>query len=130
MEAISDQVSEVTDFRSMATVTRDGETERGLTQVKSVDGAYPLLGEIVLDPPMPLAEALADQGGVMAPVLAQRLGLTPGDSFRLGTQAFTLRAVITAEPDDAGDGFGLGPAHHRGHFRSERLRPAGARLAV
>ena len=112
LEGISTDISVVTDFRSMATVTRDGETERGLTQVKSVDDAYPLLGEMVLDPPMPLSQALdggALPGAVMAPVLADRLGLAPGDSFKLGTQAFTLSAVILREPDDAGDGFGLGP---------------------
>lgn len=109
MQETAASVSEVTDFRSMATVTRDGTTERGLTQVKSVDAAYPLLGEIVLDPPMPLAEALRDQGAVMAPILADRLALLPGDTFRLGTQKFTLRATIAVEPDDAGDGFGLGP---------------------
>ena len=109
MQATASAVSEVTDFRSMATVTRDGTTERGLTQVKSVDTAYPLLGEMVLDPPIPLAEALTDHGAVMAPILADRLALQPGDSFRLGTRAFTLRATIAVEPDDAGDGFGLGP---------------------
>ncbi len=109
LEEVADEVSEVTDFRSMATVTRDGVTERGLTQLKSVDNAYPLLGEITLDPALPIGEALADKGAVMAPVLADRLGLAPGDSFRLGTQAFTLRATIATEPDDAGDGFGLGP---------------------
>jgi putative ABC transport system permease protein len=109
MQETATAVSEVTDFRSMATVTRDGTTERGLTQVKSVDAAYPLLGEIELDPPMPLAEALVDHGAVMAPILADRLALQPGDTFRLGTRDFTLRATITVEPDDAGDGFGLGP---------------------
>lgn len=112
LDGISTAVSEVTDFRSMATVTRDGETERGLTQVKSVDSAYPLLGDMILDPAMPLDQALAGgplPGAVMAPVLADRLGLSPGDSFRLGAQDFSLSAVIVTEPDDAGDGFGLGP---------------------
>ncbi|WP_417207754.1 ABC transporter permease [Antarctobacter sp.] len=109
MENTAEAVSEVTDFRSMATVTRDGTSERGLTQVKSVDAAYPLLGEMVLEPPIPLADALQDLGAVMAPILADRLGLQTGDRFRLGTQDFTLRATILTEPDDAGDGFGLGP---------------------
>ncbi|MBS0125732.1 ABC transporter permease [Thetidibacter halocola] len=109
MAGAATAVSEVTDFRSMAVVDGSDGPERGLTQVKSVDAAYPLLGEMVLEPSMPLAQALADHGGVMAPVLADRLGLKPGDTFRLGTATFTLRAVIMREPDDAGDGFGLGP---------------------
>uniref|UniRef100_UPI000AB1686A ABC transporter permease n=1 Tax=Leisingera sp. F5 TaxID=1813816 RepID=UPI000AB1686A len=101
--------SEIAEFRSMATV---GE-ERGLTQVKAVDGLYPLKGDMHLTPEMPLETALAGAeglpGGVMDRVLADRLGLQPGDSFRLGTQDFRLMAVITLEPDAAASGFELGP---------------------
>lgn len=109
MDNVADRVSEVTDFRSMVVVERDGKRERGLTQVKSVDSAYPLLGQIRLDPQMPLPDALADRGAVIAPVLADRLGLQVGDTFKLGDAQFTLRGIIQVEPDDAGDGFGLGP---------------------
>jgi putative ABC transport system permease protein len=51
-------VSETVDFRSMVIVDPEGDPERALTQVRGVDGAYPLYGEVVLDPAMPLAEAL------------------------------------------------------------------------
>lgn len=122
LERVSTEVSEITDFRSMVVVTRDGEPERGLTQVKSVDDAYPLMGTLELDPPIPLDQALAGDGAVMAPVLADRLGLTPGDTFRLGTKDFTLTAILTVEPDGAGDGFGLGP---RTLLRTEALEGAG-----
>ncbi|MGY3437652.1 MULTISPECIES: ABC transporter permease [unclassified Marinovum] len=115
-------VSEVTEFRSMAVVGDGDIAERALTQVKSVDAAYPLLGTIELDPPMPLNDALAGTGAVMAPVLADRLGLAPGDTFRLGTQDFTLSARIATEPDDAGGGFGLGP---RTLVRTEALANSG-----
>ncbi|WP_164659508.1 ABC transporter permease [Tropicibacter sp. Alg240-R139] len=107
------QVSEVTDFRSMAVVDNDGVTERGLTQVKSVDELYPLVGTVELNPDMPLPTALDGTGGlpgaVMDRVLMDRLGLTPGETFRLGTQDFVLMAELTREPDAAADGFGLGP---------------------
>ncbi|MGG7645947.1 ABC transporter permease [Rhodovulum sp. YNF3179] len=113
MNGVADRVSEVVDFRSMAVVERGGETERALTQVKAVDDLYPLLGAVRLDPEMPLATALDGQegmpGAVMKRVLADRLGLAPGDSFRLGQQAFRLSAVLVVEPDDAGGGFALGP---------------------
>ena len=42
-------VSEIVDFRSMAVVNRGETSERGLTQVKGVDAAYPLYGAAVLD---------------------------------------------------------------------------------
>lgn len=122
LTSVSTALSEVTDFRSMVVVDRDGTTERGLTQVKSVDNAYPLVGEIRLDPPIPLDQALAGDSAVMAPVLADRLGLKVGDSFRLGTKDYTLTAVLTAEPDGAGDGFGLGP---RTLLRTQALEGSG-----
>ncbi len=109
LEATAEAVSEVTDFRSMAVVDGPDGPERGLTQVKSVDAAYPLVGSVVLDPPITLDAALDGTGAVMAPVLADRLGLTVGDTFKLGATEFTLRARLVREPDDAGDGFGLGP---------------------
>ncbi|WP_322894880.1 MULTISPECIES: ABC transporter permease [unclassified Yoonia] len=109
LESISDDISETVDFRSMAVVDRDGMTERGLTQIRAVDDAYPLIGQVQLDPAMPLDQALANQGGVMERVLADRLGLVPGDSFRLGDADFTLRAILERFPDNAAAGFGLGP---------------------
>jgi putative ABC transport system permease protein len=93
MEQIALGVSEVVDFRSMAVVGDD----RALTQVKSVDSAYPLVGAVTLDPPVPLADALAGDatrpGAVMDRVLVDRLGLSVGDSFVMGTQAFRLGAA-------------------------------------
>lgn len=109
LNSIATRVSETVDFRSMAVVERDGAAERGLTQIRAVDDLYPLIGQVTLDPPIPLAEALADHGGVMERVLADRLALAPGDRFRLGEQDFTLRAILDRYPDNAAGGFGLGP---------------------
>ncbi|WP_400082609.1 ABC transporter permease [Yoonia sp. R78084] len=109
LNSIATRVSETVDFRSMAVVERGGAAERGLTQIRAVDDRYPLIGQVTLDPPIPLAEALADHGGVMERVLADRLALAPGDRFRLGEQDFTLRAILDRYPDNAAGGFGLGP---------------------
>lgn len=109
MAGIATGVSEVVDFRSMAVV---GD-ETALTQVKSVDAAYPLVGEVQLEPEMTLAEAFAVKSGVpgavLDRVLVDRLGLSLGDVFRLGTQEFRLSAVLVREPDSATQGFTLGP---------------------
>jgi putative ABC transport system permease protein len=103
-------VAEVVDFRSMA-VTLDAE--RALTQVKAVDGAWPLVGAASFDPPLPVATILAGAddlpGAAMDPVLMDRLGLTLGDRFRLGTQDFVLMAAVLREPDSVGNSFGFGP---------------------
>ena len=105
----ADRISETVDFRSMVVVEQGDTTERGLTQIRAVDDLYPLVGAVTLDPEMQLPAALADKGGVMERVLADRLGLSPGDTFRLGAQDFTLRAILDRYPDNAAGGFGLGP---------------------
>ncbi|MDX8347864.1 FtsX-like permease family protein [Cognatiyoonia sp. IB215446] len=109
LQSIAEDISETVDFRSMAVVERDGDTERGLTQIRAVDDVYPLVGQVQLDPSIPLEDALADYGGVMERVLVDRLALQPGDTFRLGEQNFTLRAILDRYPDNAAGGFGLGP---------------------
>ncbi|MGR3700460.1 MAG: ABC transporter permease [Paracoccaceae bacterium] len=113
IDSIASAVSEVTDFRSMLVKGQGDTAERGLTQVKSVDAAYPLIGQVLLEPAMPLADALAGRdglpGAVVHPLLIDRMGMQIGDTFRLGTQDFRLMAAITREPDAGADGFGLGP---------------------
>jgi putative ABC transport system permease protein len=122
------EVSETVDFRSMAVVpdTETGEPDRALTQVKGVDGAYPLYGEVELSPAMPLSDALARRDGrwglVMAPALIDRLGLEIGDRVRLGEGDYQLRAALEVEPDAAAGGFGLGP---RTLLRTQALDASG-----
>ena len=110
LEAQAERVSEVVNFRSML-VAPDGS--RGLTQAKAVDDAWPLYGTVVLDPPMPLEQALAGQGGlpgiVLDPLLLQRLGLGPGERLRMGGASFVVMAALVSEPDNAAGGFSLGP---------------------
>ena len=126
MDQTGTNVSEVVDFRSMAVAGQGDQTQRALTQVKSVDDAYPLLGTPVLDPQMNLTAALGGQqglpGAVMDPALIDRLGLSIGDQFALGTQDFVLTAALMHEPDGAADGFGLGP---RTLVRTEDLHASG-----
>lgn len=111
LEHVADRISEVIDFRSMAQL-RDG-SDRGLTQVKAVDANWPLYGAPVLDPPLPLADVLAGADGLpgaaMSPLLMDRLGLRPGDRFKLGDQAFVVMAALVSVPDNATAGFGFGP---------------------
>jgi putative ABC transport system permease protein len=118
MEETAERLSEIVDFRSMLFV----EGDQALTQVKAVDAAYPILGEVVLDPPIPLSQALADNGAVVDRVLADRLGLSAGDVFRLGTTEFRLSAILLREPDSAVGGLGLGP---RTILRTEDLEESG-----
>ncbi|GAA3862456.1 ABC transporter permease [Celeribacter arenosi] len=109
IDANTDAVSEIADFRSMVTV---GD-ERALTQVKAVDGAYPLIGTVGLPDGMTLATALAGRDGMPGAVLdgmiLQRLGLTTGDTIAIGGVDFIVMAELLREPDNASAGFSLGP---------------------
>lgn len=84
-----------------------------LVEMKAVDAVYPLYGSVVLEPPMPLAGALAARDGIRGAVVAEELlealGLALGDRILVGGQAFEMRALIRAEPDRALRGFTLGP---------------------
>ena len=107
------RLSEVVDFRSMAVAGAGDAAERALTQVKGVDGNWPLYGQAEFDPALPVAAVLAGRDGLpgaaMDPLLIERLGLAIGDRFRLGVQDFVLMAALTREPDAVGATFGFGP---------------------
>jgi putative ABC transport system permease protein len=80
-----------------------------VASVKGVDDGYPLLGEVLLDPPLPIAAALAGDGIVAEASLLARLGIAPGERVRLGEREVTLRAVLLREPDRIGGLVGIGP---------------------
>jgi putative ABC transport system permease protein len=91
--------------------TKDGRTT--LVEVKAVDGAYPLIGTLAVDPQMPPADLFARHGetfGAAAdPALLSRLDLKPGDQITIGTSVIEVRAALTGEPDRLSGGIGLGP---------------------
>lgn len=107
--AASGRVSAATELYGMA-AGPDGRAV--LAAVKAVDDAYPLLGQVALDPPMALADALAVKdamaGAVPHPALAAALGVRPGDTITLGKATFAVRALLAAEPDRAASPFLLG----------------------
>ncbi len=74
-----------------------------LVEVQSVDDRYPLYGELVLDPPLPLDAATALQDGryglAVDPVLADRLGINIGDEVEIGALLLEVRARIAEQPD-------------------------------
>jgi putative ABC transport system permease protein len=105
LEARGGRISAIILMRSLL-VAPSGD--RQLIELKAVDGAYPLVGAAVLDPAMPLADAL--KGGLVAdPLVLERLKLHPGDTVRLGEASFPLRAALTTEPDHASGLALLGP---------------------
>ncbi|WP_066477539.1 MULTISPECIES: ABC transporter permease [unclassified Sphingomonas] len=100
------QLSETIRTRAMARSVRGDAAV--LTELKGVDGAYPLYGTLTVQggsaAPLPRAdEVLIDRA------LADRLGVGVGDRLRWGEADYRVRAIIASEPDRVGEGFTLGP---------------------
>ena len=98
-------VSETIRMRVMARAGDDGSAV--LTELKGVDGAYPIYGSLTVDD-RPVAE-IPQNDVVIAPELADRLGVKRGDMLRFGNADFRIAGIITQEPDRVGEGFTLGP---------------------
>ncbi len=104
------RLSTAATMRAMARAT--GE-RNALVEVKAVDDAYPLYGQVAFDPIMPLGEALAERNGVFGaaadPALLVRLDLKPGEQITIGNARIEIRAAIRTEPDKLAGGIGFGP---------------------
>lgn len=102
-------VSTIATIRAMARA----DAGSALVEMKAVDASYPTVGSVVLEPPLPLAEALAETGGVYGGVADQalftRLNLKPGDSIAIGQATIRLAAVLASEPDKLTTGIAFGP---------------------
>ena len=103
-------VSVAATLRAMA---RSADGKLALVELKAVDGNYPMLGTLTLDPAMPVAELLAERDGAFGaaadPTLLARLDLKLGDRVTIGNATFQIRSVVAAEPDKLAGNVGLGP---------------------
>jgi putative ABC transport system permease protein len=103
-------VSTTASLRGMA---RAGDGRLALVEIKAVDSAYPMLGELALEPKMPVTELLAEHDGVFGAAadstLLTRLDLKLGDRVNVGSATFQIRSVEIAEPDKLAGGLGFGP---------------------
>lgn len=79
-----------------------------LTELKGVDGAYPLYGALTLTTGPAPANIAADEI-LIGQSLADRLDVSTGGRLRYGTAEFAIRGIIADEPDRVGEGFTLGP---------------------
>lgn len=79
-----------------------------LSELKAIDGAYPLYGTLRLTsgtrrgPPPPGAIWIGSD-------LASRLDLKIGGAVKFGDTSFRIDGIIADEPDRLGEGFTLGP---------------------
>lgn len=107
------RVSETVTLRTMAR-RLDGE-DQTLVELKAADNAYPLSGAVELESGTSaqgsegFAAAIASGGAVADGMLLERLGLKPGDRFRLGEKEVTVSGILKSEPDGIADRLTYGP---------------------
>jgi putative ABC transport system permease protein len=103
-------LSRAATLRGMA---RAADGQLALVEIKAVDGAYPTLGALSLEPAVPLHDLLAERDGAFGaaadPTLLARLDLEIGDKVTIGDASFQIRSAVTAEPDKLSGGIGFGP---------------------
>jgi putative ABC transport system permease protein len=104
------KLSSIASMRGMA---RTGDGRLALVEIKAVDGAYPMLGQLSLQPDMPIADLLAERDGAFGAAADQtlltRLDLKLGDRITVGSASFEIRSIVDAEPDKLAGGLGFGP---------------------
>lgn len=99
-------VSETATMRTMA--RRPDGGDQALAELKSVDEAYPLVGEVELEDGRELYEALSE-GAVVDPTLLERLKLKVGDEIEIGAIKLKIASALKAEPDGLTDRLTFGP---------------------
>ncbi|WOH66571.1 ABC transporter permease [Bradyrhizobium sp. BWA-3-5] len=104
------QVSVAATLRVMA---RSQDGRLALVELKAVDGNYPMLGEVTLEPKVPMADVLAERDGAFGAAvdstLLARLDLKIGDRITIGNATVQIRSVVVTEPDKLAGNVGLGP---------------------
>jgi putative ABC transport system permease protein len=80
-----------------------------LVELKGVQPAFPLYGELRLESGEPYAHGLlANRGVLVRPELLAQLDVAVGDDVIIGRMRFTIRGVVTAEPGRSAGGFSFG----------------------
>lgn len=103
------KVSETVRLRAMAS---GGGGAPMLVELKGVDEAYPLYGQLKLASPAGITPTLRPGPGevLVESGLADRLGIGIGETVTFGRSSFRVAGILDEEPDRVGEGFSLGPA--------------------
>jgi putative ABC transport system permease protein len=108
LRAAGNDESAVTETLSMASSTTS--LDPLLVSLKAVEpDKYPFYGDVVLEPSVPLTQALTSTSVAVGDDLLLRLHLKVGDSIKLGSQQFRIAASVIDEPDRLSGSFAAGP---------------------
>ena len=106
------EISRVSELRAMAhTVEND---DSSLIEIRAVDEAYPLFGELITSSKLSKAQLFEFKDGfwgmVASDAIAVRLDRGVGDNLKIGNLIYEIRGITIREPDSANAGFQLAPS--------------------
>jgi putative ABC transport system permease protein len=96
----------------MPTMVRpaDREGRARMVELRAVEPGFPYYGQLKLADAVPFDHSLLRGFGVLVrPELLAQLNLSVGDGLSIGSQRFTIRGVIEAEPGRRLGAFSMGP---------------------
>ena len=108
LASLSDSARQSNVIQMRAMLRVDGGN-RKLVEMKAVDSAYPLVGQVELSPARPIQDALQNFGAVADSSLLTSLGLEVGDTAQLGDVEVVITGALEAEPDNAISFVSFGP---------------------
>ncbi len=101
------RLSESAGFRAMA---RSASGKSALVEVKAVDDAYPLYGDVSIVDSNKTDPLWRDPSVVLAErTLLDRLGLTVGSTLSIGEATVTIGGILGEQPDRLADRLAYGP---------------------
>ncbi len=111
-----------TNLYEFISVVQSPQTEESLlTSVKVVEAGYPFYGEVTLASTRPWVNSLPPGTVIVEQNLLDRLGISVGDSLRVGQQVLEIVDVVTYEPDRPVAVFPSAPASLSTPKTSKRL---------
>jgi putative ABC transport system permease protein len=104
------QKTETVETPTMVRPADEGRPVARMSELRAVEGAFPLYGTLTLQSGQPYSHALLEGRGVLVrPELLTALAVQVGDHITIGQVPFTIRGVITDEPGRRVGDFSLGP---------------------
>jgi len=104
--------TEVIETRTMAAADDGkGSGKVKLVELRAVEAGFPMYGAIELQSGQPFSPAMLANGGLLAPPeFLLEMGVSAGDTVKLGGRAFTIRGVVTKDRiERGGQAFSFGP---------------------
>jgi len=98
------QNAEVSRLLELRTMLGSSDGDFSVVELQSVDEAYPLYGDVLLQPAISLQQAVSQSaegtwGVAFDPVLQEQMSLQVGQTVYIGDLELQLRAVIEQQPD-------------------------------